>query len=495
MRANSSHSAARTRLATYRKKRDFQLTEEPQAGRPTRGGDSFVIQKHAASHLHYDFRLELDGVLLSWAVPKGPSTRAGERRLAMRTEDHPLDYAGFEGIIPQGQYGGGSVIVWDRGRWIPDGDPRAGLKKGHLAFELKGEKLSGRWHLVRTKNERESWLLFKSEDEGSSDRDIVADMPKSVVSGRSVEEIGEKPGRVWLPKDLQLTHPDKVLFEDVGATKETLALYYLSVAEPMLALIANRPLALLRCPDGAGKGCFYQKHAKDLPKSIHRVQVQERGAAKTEHTYIDSKEGLLAMAQLGVLELHTWGCHEDNIERPDQLVFDLDPDIGLPWKKVVDGALEVRGFLEALGLTSFVKTTGGKGLHVVAPIERRIDWEAFKAFAHHVVLAIEASDPERYVTNPLKKVRKGKIFLDYLRNGRGATAVAPYSTRAREGATVSTPLEWDELTPKLDPRKLNILTLPERLHQLGGKLPWRDYDQVKQSITAAAQRKVARGKN
>src|SRR5512138_38264 len=185
--------AATTKLSKYRSMRDFEVTSEPSGHRaPRGGGHSFVIQKHAARRLHYDFRLELDGVLLSWSVPKGPSLKPGDRRLAVRTEDHPLDYAGFEGIIPKGQYGGGTVCVWDRGTWEPDGDPREGMKKGHLAFRLDGDKLHGKWHLVRTKpqDKSESWLLFKSRDEAANENsDITVERPESVITGRTIDEI------------------------------------------------------------------------------------------------------------------------------------------------------------------------------------------------------------------------------------------------------------------------------------------------------------------
>ncbi|MDB4972697.1 MAG: ligase, partial [Myxococcaceae bacterium] len=200
-RAEKATSVARS-LAKYRSMRDFERTAEPAGNaREPASGDSFVIQKHDASHLHYDFRLELDGVLLSWSVPKGPSLRAGERRLAVRTEDHPLDYASFEGIIPKGEYGGGTVIVWDRGRWTPEHDPHAMLKKGHLSFVLEGQKLSGRFHLVRTRrpeDKREHWLLFKGNDaSASATADIVSERPESVISGRSIDDVRAAPGDVW----------------------------------------------------------------------------------------------------------------------------------------------------------------------------------------------------------------------------------------------------------------------------------------------------------
>lgn len=258
-----ARSAAATKLAKYRSMRDFGATPEPSGAKaPDTGGHSFVIQKHAARRLHYDFRLELDGVLLSWSVPKGPSLAPADRRLAVRTEDHPLDYADFEGIIPAGQYGGGTVVVWDRGTWQPEGDAHAMMKKGHLAFTLDGEKLHGKWHLVRTKGDgrAETWLLFKSKDDAADPtRDIVAAEPASVVTGRTIEEVAEAADRVWqsnrakpanqeasvvelvsqLPLGFQLTSLDKVLYPEQGLTKGQLVAYLAVVADWMLPHVAN----------------------------------------------------------------------------------------------------------------------------------------------------------------------------------------------------------------------------------------------------------------
>ena len=497
-------------LRTYHDKRDFDLTPEPAGDTPSRAAQpewTFVVQKHAARRLHYDFRLELDGVLLSWAVPKGPSLEPGVRRLAARTEDHPLEYASFEGVIPEDEYGGGSVVVWDRGTWEPSGDPRAAMKKGRLTFTLFGEKLRGRWHLVRTGSERgkEQWLLFKGKDEAArAGSDIVSERPESVLSGRSIEQVGEDRDRVWhsnrsggdlhelvsrLPSDVPLTNLDKVLYPEMGLTKGALIAYLAVVSDWMLPHVAGRPLTLVRCPEGHQKHCFYQKHAnKGVPAAVRRVPIAEDDGEVADYMAISDLPGVVALAQLGVLELHTWGCHADNIERPDLLVFDLDPDVGLGWDVVVETALALRERLDGLGLESCVKTTGGKGLHVVAPVDRRTHWDDFKGFARAVAEAIEAEAPRRYTTNPLKARRKGKIFVDYLRNSRGATAIAPYSPRARHGAPVATPITWDELERGVDPAGFTVTTIPRRLGAAAD--PWADFFEIRQSITRAARRKV-----
>jgi bifunctional non-homologous end joining protein LigD len=536
--AKTSRSSPRNvqqKLSTYRKKRDFSVTPEPATGTRAKpeAGFSFVIQKHDARNLHYDFRLELDGVLLSWSVPKGPTLKPGERRLAVRTEDHPLDYATFEGIIPQGEYGGGTVIVWDRGHWQPEDDPRAGLKKGRLTFTLHGEKLSGRWHLVRTRagdDKRENWLLFKSRDEASREDPreaaIVALRPESVQTGRSIEEVATASDKVWhsnraakkparkvsratakkpetkvdgardvlslvkqLPVQFPLTNLSKVLYPEQGIRKADLIAYLVAISDWMLPHLGLRPLTLVRCPDGPEENCFFQKHAKpSVPAVVGRVRIdEERG--KQDYMTIDDPLGLVALAQMGALELHSWQCHADEVEAPDRLVFDLDPDENLAWEAVSEAAVQVRDELAASGLQSFVMTSGGKGLHVVAPVQRRHDWDAHKAFARALVDGLMRKAPGRFVVKASKELRKGRIFLDYLRNGRGATSIAPYSPRARAGATVATPLTWAELEAGIDPTSFGIRTLIARVHGREGD-PWEGYFGLKQAIRAP--RKAAR---
>jgi bifunctional non-homologous end joining protein LigD len=531
----TSRRAVQQRLRTYRAKRHFDRTPEPAgepAARPVTGAQ-FVIQKHDATRLHYDFRLELDGVLLSWSVPKGPSLVPGDRRLAVRTEDHPLDYADFEGIIPKGQYGGGTVVVWDRGSWVPEGDPRAGMKRGRLTFELHGEKLRGKFHLVRTKGDgrSETWLLFKSRDAAANDNgNIVEERPESVVTGRTVEQVAAARDRVWssnrpeketplsrirraagrrqaaaprteppplnalvaaLPKDTPFTNLDKVLYPDQGLTKAMLIAYVAVTAEWSLPHVGRRPLTLVRCPDGAGKQCFFQKHAKDgVPASIKRIEIVEDDGETNDYMMIDDLKGLVAAAQLGALELHTWGAHADKPERPDLMVFDLDPDPTVGWDAVVEAAFDVRDRLDAIGLESWVKTTGGKGLHVCVPIERKLEWDDFKAFTRAFAEHVAAGAPTRYTTNMAKARRKHRIFVDYLRNGRGATFIAPYSMRARAGATVATPITWGELQRGVDPKAFTVLTVPQRLGALGED-PWRGIVGARQVITAAMRRAIA----
>lgn len=824
-------------LEEYKTKRDFSATPEPK-GRVSRrkAGDSYVIQKHAARRLHYDLRLEMAGVLRSWAVTKGPSLVAGEKRLAVHVEDHPLDYGGFEGVIPPGSYGTGEVILWDRGRWAPIGDAAKGHAKGHLEFELFGEKLRGRWHLVRMQGRRgetrENWLLIKADDAEARDAkapDILEEAPASVLSGRRVEELKdeaptspkparrrkaaaaktpvdeEKPevsipkaakaedlpdfippvlatsatkaptgerwlheikydgyrlqarikkgkvslrtrsgldwtakfgktlpkalgalsaktalidgelvvesgsgasdfsalradltegredrfryyafdllhldganlrdlplttrkdlleqllteaaeplrysshfeesgetvlrhacrlslegvvsklatapyrsgrGKAWVKskcsarqefviggytpstsqkdavgslllgvyeegalrhvgrvgtgftaavardlqkrlsaletkdapfaksltaeqargaryvrpelvaevefrawtadahlrhasfhglredkpateiveeaaprtkgkgpaaaaparRNLRLTHPDRIYWPEEGITKEGLADYYVEVWRRIAPFVVNRPLALLRCPTGITGQQFFQKNVwSGMNPKI--VTLKDPAEAGSQLIGIRDLDGLLGLVQSAALELHPWQCSVEDWERPDQIVMDLDPGEGVTWPRIIEAAEELRARLGEAGLAAFVKTSGGKGLHVVAPLKPHADWKAVKAFTRGMAQAMASDAPDLYVATVTKSKRKGKILVDYLRNQRGATAVAAFSTRARPGANVSTPLSWEELGETSGPDAFRLSTLPIRLANLRED-PWEGF--------------------
>jgi DNA ligase D len=284
-------------------------------------------------------------------------------------------------------------------------------------------------------------------------------------------------------KGVRLTSPDKVLYPEQGITKRALAEYYLAVADAMLPHVAKRPITLVRCPTGRQKKCFYQRHAgSGVPAELGEVEVpgfEESGA----YLYVSDTRGLVALVQMGVLEIHPWGARNDRPDRPDRVIFDLDPGEGLSFADVVAAALEVRGVLSALGLESYPKTTGGKGLHVVVPIERRHEWAEVKAFAKQVAEKMSAQNPSRYLSRISIAERRGRIFIDYLRNDPTSTAIAPYSTRSRPGAPVATPLAWNEVTPQLDPARLTLETVPQRLKDIGGD-PWREIDKVRQRVPA-----------
>ena len=877
-KADTASNAVDEQLARYRSMRDFGITAEPSGGAQKKQSKlPFCIQKHAASHLHYDFRLGWNGVLKSWAVAKGPSYVVADKRLAVQVEDHPIEYGGFEGIIPAGQYGGGTVMLWDQGTWEPQEghtDVDAGLKSGSLKFILHGTKMQGKWALIRmggkaATERKPNWLLIKEHDDFErppTDPSITDSEPNSVVTQRSLEQIAGSEDHVWNSKDsakgkawyrqdkkvapstaakktastpapikrlnfdpivkhlpaesqpifikpqlaleaetapegpgwlhelkldgyriqarkdgntvrmltrsgldwtyripsiaeairalpvdkatldgevvvvspngttnfadlqaafqdgaknpltyfcfdllhidghstrdrqlvdrkalladlldgsdsnlirlsehietsgqqmfqnacelhaegiiskrtqstytsgrdgawlklkclheqefviggftlpsngahgvgalllgyyldgkliyagrtgtgfnqkthrsvrdkldtlttaqspfadiptvarkgahwlrpnlvaqvrfatwtadnqlrqaaflglredkpakevvreeaaptpkrsrtqpvkaaayrtpsqaaaklspakedekppIRLTHPGKILDTESGLTKQMLADYYWAIAEHMLPYIADRPLSLVRCPEGSTKPCFYQKHVTPmLPKGIHTVMVVDKKSGKPEpYITLDSQEALAGLAQMGVLEIHPWGSRNEDLEHPDRIIIDIDPDESLNWATVTEAAADVRARLKKLHLESFLKTTGGKGLHIVVPIKPEHDWNTIKSFAHNFVLEMERSSPALYLTKMTKSARVGKIYLDYLRNERGATAVAPYSARARAGAPVSMPLAWSELKSATRPVFL-VADQAEWLTRLK-KDPWK----------------------
>ena len=271
---------------------------------------------------------------------------------------------------------------------------------------------------------------------------------------------------------VRLTHPEKVLFASQGITKLQLAEYYVAVKDAILPHVRHRPASLLRCPEGEEAACFFQRHpGASLPAAIGSIEIAEKDGKPARYLVIDGLEGILSAVQMGTLELHIWGCRTDDIEHPDRMVFDLDPDVGLNFAKVRDGAFQLKGLLEGLGLASFPLLTGGKGIHLVLPLRRTQPWPVIKAFSHAVANALVRKAPSRFTTNMRKDARAGKIFLDYLRNERGSTAILPWSTRAHERAPVAMPVTWAELAQAKGADAYTIATAPARL----GQDPWPGY--------------------
>jgi len=307
--------------------------------------------------------------------------------------------------------------------------------------------------------------------------DIVADES----SPREKLPTAGSTAKAGVVAGVRLTNPGRILYPQTGLTKEALARYYLKVADRMLPHIVYRPLSLVRCPQGSTGACFYQKHFKEtLPESLKPIVIHEEKEERT-YIYIEDLSGLIALVQINVLEIHPWGSRIDKLDSPDTLIFDIDPDPELAWENVVFAAWHLRGILEGRGFGSFVKTSGGKGLHVQMPIDPGTSWEKAKRYAQDVAVMMATAQPERYTANSRKAARRGKIYIDYLRNTRGATSVAPYSTRARPGAPVSTPLLWEELSYALGPDAFTVDDLPDRMASLKAD-PWRTWKQVKNSL-------------
>ena len=281
---------------------------------------------------------------------------------------------------------------------------------------------------------------------------------------------------------IRLTHPDKVLDSESGLTKDGLAHYYLAVAEAMLPYVTDRPLTLVRCVDGNDKPCFYQKHKNGmLPNDFGSVSVVDKKTGKPEpYITLSTSKALVELAQIGVLEVHPWGSRNQTLEKPDQIIFDLDPDSAIDWKTLAGAAIEVRERLKKAGLESFLKTTGGNGLHVVAPIRAEHAWPTVKEFAHNLVLAMEKDNPRLFITRMTKAARKGKIYLDYLRNERGATSIAAFSPRARAGAPVALPMSWSELKMKQRPQ-FRVTDFPKWKKRLAND-PWIGMQGCKQRL-------------
>ena len=790
-------------LQLYNAKRDFKATAEPRGARarknqnsPATGSATFVVQKHDATRLHWDFRLEVDGVLKSWAVTRGPSLNPNDKRLAVRTEDHPLGYGTFEGTIPKGEYGGGTVMLWDRGTWAPiAGKSAKDLDEGHLHFTLDGQRMKGEWLLVRItgkpKEKRENWLLRKIDDAfvGSSD-ELVERGLTSVATGRTMQDIAagkaapkvkakrkaakppkfeavqlatlvdhvpdgvnwlhetkydgyralisvgggtaklftrngldwsdkfpklvaaaaaldidtalidgevvvldgkgnpsfgalqdaiktgdpdtlffafdllalngadlkklpnierkerlrliipatgpfqfaehilgsgeqllavmcnaglegivskradtpyrgkrttawlkikctlradyvivgwtdssatkrgfgallmaakdgndlryvgkvgtgfddatitalrreldsiatdkpavqvpsaarraahfvkpklvaeiaygaltdagilrhasylglrrdkkamdvsvERPARVPEAPTVNISNRDRVIFPEANITKGELADYFEGMAALVLGTASGRPLSLVRCPQGTAKQCFFQRHgAEDLGDAIRTINVLGKDGKTRPYMYIENKTGLLETVQMGSIELHGWGAKAEDIERPDRMIFDLDPDEGLDFADVRKAVVDLKQRLADLGLVSFAMLSGGKGIHVLVPLTPQAGWPEVTDFAHRFASALAGADPDRYTATMSKAKRKGRIFIDWLRNQRGSTAILPYSVRARPGAPVAAPIAWSEVGEVKCGGHFTLKDRPELIERASGSL-------------------------
>jgi bifunctional non-homologous end joining protein LigD len=513
-------------LAQYRRKRDFKRTPEPAGGEPEQGSPAarrFVVQRHRARRLHYDLRFEIDGVLASWAVPKGPTLDPDVKRIAVHVEDHPIEYLDFEGIIPAGEYGGGDVIVWDRGTWEPHAtdDPAAAVAAGELHADVTGQKLHGRLILVRsghTREDQNQWLLLHKHDEYAVPGWDPEDHPRSALSGRTNDEVKANPDRMWrgdLPpaqasvaigeqagrdvpagpdpaeldalaalrsggaweifgRQLKVTNLDKVLFparagEDPVTKREFIA-YTARIAPVVLPYLAGRPLNMHRFPGGAQTGGFWHKQLPDhAPDWVPRWENPDADAGEAStYLVVDEPAALVWAANFGALEWHAWTSRADQPREPTYALFDIDAGSQTSWEDVLVLARLHRTALEHLGVRAQPKLTGHTGLQIWVPINRGPSFEQTREWVKQVSREIGSVVPDLVSWEWDVRARQGRARLDYTQNVINKTLVAPYSPRPAAGAPVSAPIDWDELDdPDLRPDGITIRMVADRLAQRG----------------------------
>lgn len=446
-------------LKKYNEKRNFNKTTEPIGKKENKSKKlKYVIQHHLARKDHYDLRLEYNGVYKSFAVPKGPSFLTTDKRLAVKVEDHPLSYGNFEGTIPKGEYGAGTVMLWDKGIWEPQYKPN--FNNGPIKFMLKGKRLVGKWALISFKED--NWLLIKEKDEYVKKFDIKK-YNTSIKTGKTMKEIENS-------LNIEVTHPDKIIFNKNKITKQEIIDYYFLVADRMLPFLENRLISTVRCPNGIKNDKFFIKHLNYNNENLGKKKIKEKNGEKEEYFYIKNKNGLLHEVQMNSYEFHIWGCKKNNINKPDILVFDLDPDEKLPISKVRKGVKDLKKILDELSLKSYLKTSGGKGYHIFVPLKSN-SWEKTEKIAENISKLMENKCKDNYTTNIRKEKRNGKIFIDYFRNKKGATSVCPYSLRLRENASISFPISYNEL----DKIKPNDITIKNVKKWLKKKDPWSNF--------------------
>src|SRR5690349_2498053 len=506
--------------------RDFSRTHEPAgaivAVESLPAGNRFVVQRHRARRLHYDFRLEMGGVLASWAVPKGPTLDPAVRRAAFHVEDHPLEYYDFEGVIPAGEYGGGDVIVWDAGTWDhyyqrEGRDPVDAVSHGELHMELSGQKLHGKFVLVRTSVDdagKESWLLLHKKDEFTVAGWDAEEHPRSVLSGRTNDEVKADPDRLWrsdLPaaeaaielrppefepvsraelraldrlgasgqwevfeRALKVTNLDKVLFPPRGrekpVTKRDLLRYAAQVAPTVVPYLTRRALNMHRYPNGVGtKGFWHKELPSHAPSWLTRWDNPDADPGETvTYLVVDEPAALLWAANYGALEWHPWTSRVEDPSLPTYALFDIDPGEQTSWDEVVALARLHRAAFEHLDVAAYPKLTGRRGLQIWVPIATGPSFDETREWVERVSRTVGAVLPDVVSWRWSVRDRGGLARLDYTQHAENKTLVAPYSPRAMPGAPVSAPIEWDELEdPRLRPDRYTIRTIGRRLEERG----------------------------
>ena len=519
-------------LETYQKMRDFRRTPEPRGRVSKTNRRRFVVQEHHASKLHFDFRLEMGGVLKSWSVPRGPSLDPAQRRLAVETEDHPVEYLKFEGQIPAGEYGAGEHMRWDGGTYklLGEADANEQLERGKLEFELHGERLRGAFTLVRMKGREGEWLLIKKQDEfaeagwqlrlrkpvggretieakagkkaegrrqkaeggstggakgarGSRDAgeegvrkfdteketrgQRVVPVARALKAGELKGDLNVRVGREVVP----LTSLERVYWPDEGYTKGDLIRYYDEVSKYILPYLEDRPLIMKRYPAGIRGQFFHQHDVNEVPDFVRTValEVEDGGGHRVDYIVGTGRATLLYMANLGAIERHPWHSRVGNLEHPDWFVFDLDPGEGVEFTTICEVALGTRDVLERLGLESYAKTSGSRGIHIYVPVKAIYGYEEIAELAELVATAVARRHSDVATVERSKRKRgRRMIYVDHMQNARGKSVVAPYSVRPKPGATVSAPLEWTEVErQKIRTDDFDIKNMSERIGRKG----------------------------
>ncbi|MCC7350723.1 MAG: non-homologous end-joining DNA ligase [Phycisphaerales bacterium] len=446
-------------LETYRDKRRFNKTPEPpplfnKSDHPP----IFVIQEHHASRLHYDFRLEADGVLKSWAVPKGPSMNPSDKRLAVEVEDHPLEYANFSGDIPEGEYGAGHVDIWDRGTYdnlmAAKPEPLSltqSIDAGHVEVELHGQKLKGGFVLIRTRGfggNKKNWLLIKMKDR-HADHD-----PKPATP------IANPP-----PQRVRFTNADKILFPESRISKGDLIKYYMDISGRMLPYLKDRPITLERFPDGIADDSprFWQKNTPShYPKWIPRARIPTTDGKPVDYAIVNNVETLAYLVNQGTITFHIYFSRIQTLDRPDFVLFDLDPG-DAPLTNAIRIARQIHAFLNPLNIPAFVNTTGKRGLHILAPWHQPGGYDQARAWALRIAEQVVQAMPKIATLERRLAARAGRVYVDVMQNALGHHFASPYSIRPTPQATLSAPLQWRELTTRLDPARFNIRTIQNRV--------------------------------
>ena len=492
-------------LQTYHAKRNFTQTPEPEGRMHKEGRRRFVVQEHHASRLHFDFRLEMAGVLKSWSVPKGPSLDPIDKRLAVTTEDHPVDYLNFEGRIAEGNYGAGEVKVWDTGDYemVSDVDPMKAVEAGKITFILKGRKLRGEFSLIRLKQKDREWLLIKGKDKfakpgwklktilGTSTKTPAKTARKTIVTTTSKKEPtskvngaseNESPVRALNSDNLTggmklkvkgativLTNLDKIYWPEDKYTKGDLIRYYYRISDYILPYLSDRPLILKRYPNGIARGSFHQHNASDAPEHIRTVEIAVKEGHDVNYIVGGDLATLLYTTNLGAIEQHPWHSRTRNLDHPDWIVFDLDPGEAAQYEDICRIALRIRGILNNMGLDGYAKTSGSRGMHIYVPIKPEYGYPQIANFAAWIAqMTVQQAPKIATIERSLKNRNPRQVYVDYMQNARGKSIAAPYSVRAQPGATVSAPVDWKEVeNGKINPHDFTMQNMDTRISRVG----------------------------